>query len=56
MRVVGRGLQVLGLFLPPAAIVLELFHAISQGQMLVMLLCGVSLFLIGRIIEGYSRP
>ena len=56
MRGLGRGLQLLGLFLPPAGIVLELVHAVSLGQMLVMLVAGISIFWIGRIVEGYSRP
>ena len=55
MRGLGRRLQLFGLFVPPAAIVLELVHAVSLGQMLVMLVAGVLVFWIGRIVEGYSR-
>jgi len=55
MQWLGRSLQLLGLFLLPAAIVLELLHAVSLGQMLLLLVAGVSLFWIGRIVEGYSR-
>ena len=54
MKGLGRGLQLLGLCLPPAAIVLELLHAVSLGQMLVMLVAGIAVFWIGRIVEGYS--
>ena len=55
MAVVGRCAQFLGLVLPAAAIILELQHAISLGQMLVMLVAAVCCFWIGRILEGYSR-
>ncbi len=55
MRAFGRNLQHLGLFLPPAAIALELFERIKQGQMLAMLAFSVCLFGIGRIVEGYAR-
>ena len=55
MRGLGRGLQVLGLVLPPLAMVLQLGEAISLGQMLTMLLAAVCCFGIGRIVEGYSR-
>ena len=54
MKGLGRGLQLLGLLLPPAAIVLELLDAVSLGQMLVILVAGVSVFWIGRIVDGYS--
>ncbi len=62
MRPLGRLLQKIGLFLPPVAIVLQLVPgnapggtAISLGQMLAMLGAAVCCFLIGRILEGYSR-
>ena len=53
MRSLGRGMQVLGLSLPPLAIVLQLSEAISLGQMLTMLVAAVCMFGIGRIVEGY---
>lgn len=53
MRSVGRGLQVLGLGLPPLAMVMQLSGAVSLGQMLTMLIAAVSCFGIGRIVEGY---
>jgi len=40
--------------IPALAILLELNHAISLGQMLMLLLAAVCLFWIGRIVEGYS--
>jgi hypothetical protein len=55
MRGLGRGLQVLGLVLPPLAMVMQLAEAVSLGQMLTMLLAAVCCFGIGRIVEGYSR-
>jgi hypothetical protein len=54
MRMLGRGGQFLGLALPALAIVLELNHAISLGQMLVMLVAAICCFGIGRILEGYA--
>lgn len=54
MRSIGRLLQVVGLALPPLAMVLQLSSALSLGKMLVALVAAVCLFLIGRIVEGYS--
>ncbi len=54
-NLVGRLGQLLGLGIPALAIVLELNHAISLGQMLMMLVAAVCCFWIGRILEGYSR-
>lgn len=51
----GKAGQFLGLVLPALAIVLELQHAISLGQMLVMLVASVCFFWIGRIVEGLAR-
>ena len=55
MRSFGRTLQLLGLGVPPLAIVLQLSETISLGQMLTMLVTAVCLFWIGRIVEGYFR-
>ncbi len=55
VNLVGRLGQLLGLGIPAVAIVLELNHAISLGQMLMMLVAAVCCFWIGRILEGYSR-
>jgi hypothetical protein len=54
MRTLGRSLEVLGLILPPLAIIFQLAERISLGQMLIMLVSAVCLFGIGRIIEGYA--
>jgi hypothetical protein len=56
MAAFGRFGQLLGLVIPALAVVLELNHAISLGQMLVMLVGAVCCFWIGRILEGYARP
>ncbi len=56
MRAIGRFSQFLGLAVPALAIVLELNHAISLGQMLMLLLAAVCCFWIGRILEGYAGP
>jgi hypothetical protein len=56
MRTIGRFGQFLGLALPALAIMLELNHAISLGQMLMLLLAAVCSFWIGRILEGYAGP
>jgi len=54
MRAIGRAAQFLGLTIPAVAIVLELNHRITLGQMLVMLVAAVCCFWIGRILEGYA--
>lgn len=53
-RMAGRFGQFAGLTLPALAILLELQHAISLGQMLVMLVGAVCCFWIGRIVEGLA--
>jgi len=55
MAALGRLGQFLGLAIPAVAILLELNHAISLGQMLVMLVAAICCFWIGRIVEGYFR-
>jgi len=55
MRPIARLLQMAGLTIPFLAIILELSHAISLGQMLVMLVAAVCCFWIGRILEGFAR-
>jgi hypothetical protein len=54
MKALARFLQLTGLSVPFLAIVLELAHAISLGQMLVMLVAAVCCFWIGRILEGFA--
>ncbi len=55
MRAFGRLLQIVGLTLPPLSIMLQLSDAIRTGPMLAMLVASVSMFYLGRIIEGYAR-
>ncbi len=55
MAGLGRLLQIVGLIVPPLAIILQLQNAISLGQMLIMTIAAVSAFWIGRIVEGYAR-
>jgi hypothetical protein len=54
MRALGRLLQVVALALPPLSIVLQLRGIIKANTMLVMLVAAVSLFYIGRLMEGYG--
>jgi hypothetical protein len=61
MRQLGRLLQVLGLILLPAAMVLELTRVLGPTfgvrHMLVTLLFGAAMFFLGRLMEGYGgRP
>lgn len=56
MRGIGRLGQFVGLGLPAVAVILELNHAISLGQMLMLLVFSVCSFWIGRILEGYGAP
>jgi len=56
LRAIGKAGQLLGLTVPAVAILLELNHRISLGQMLMLLVAAVCCFWIGRIHEGYSRP
>jgi len=55
MAALGRLGQFLGLAIPAVAVLLELNHTITLGQMLVMLVAAVCSFWIGRIVEGYFR-
>ena len=55
LRTIGKVGQLLGLTVPAVAILLELNHRISLGQMLMLLVAAVCCFWIGRILEGYSR-
>ncbi len=55
MYSIGRGLQLLGLTVPPLSIIMQLSGSITLGQMLTMLVASVCVFGIGRIVEGYAR-
>lgn len=52
----GRLLQQIALALPPVSIILQLAGALKLNSMLVMLVAAVTLFYLGRLVEGYSRP
>jgi hypothetical protein len=54
LRAIGKAGQWLGLTVPALAVLLELNHRISLGQMLMMLVAAVCCFWIGRILEGYA--
>ncbi|MFM8953746.1 MAG: hypothetical protein ACKOOF_11910 [Planctomycetaceae bacterium] len=54
MRAIGRFGQLLGLGIPAFAIILELNHRITLGQMLMLLVAAVCCFWIGRILEGLA--
>ncbi|MEI6258148.1 MAG: hypothetical protein WCQ77_16080 [Planctomycetota bacterium] len=55
MAAIGRFGQFVGLAIPAVAVLLELNHAISLGQMLMLLVAAVCCFWIGRIVEGFAR-
>lgn len=55
MQQFARGLQIVALFLLPLGMIMQIFEAITVGRMLVLWVSGISLFWIGRIIEGYLR-
>jgi hypothetical protein len=54
IRAIGKAGQWLGLTVPAVAVLLELNHRISLGQMLMMLVAAICCFWIGRILEGYA--
>lgn len=56
MKSLARGLQIVALFvLLPLAVILQLAERATVGQMLTLWVAGLSLFWIGRIVEGYAR-
>src|SRR5688572_23697264 len=59
MKSLGRFLQVLGLILLPAAMLLELTRVLGPKfgvrDMLVMLIFGFAVFYSGRYLEGYGQ-
>lgn len=62
LRVAGKLMQIVALVLLPAAVLMQLTagiraptgEGITVSAMLLMLILGVSLFGVGRIIEGYG--
>ena len=59
MSIVGRFLQVLGLIILPASLVIEATGGLGRdfgvSHMLVMMIFGAALFGLGRLIGGYAR-
>jgi len=59
MQALGRFMQFVGLASLPMAMFLELSNGLGRAfhlsQMLIMLIFGVSAFVLGRLIEGYSQ-
>ena len=62
MQMFGKLLQVAGLVILPVAMMMQITGGIraptgsvTVSAMLLMMLLGVSLFLIGRLLEGYGR-
>jgi hypothetical protein len=53
MHAFGRMLQVIGLTIPPLAIVAQLSERISAGQMLQFLVVSVAVFGAGYLIQQY---
>ncbi len=55
MQAVGRLMQIVALVLPLLAILMQLSGGLDVKRMLVAAAAAISLFYIGRIVEGYSR-
>ena len=53
MQSVARFLQIVGLTIPPLAMVAQLSENISAGQMLQFLVASVCLFVIGYLLQAY---
>ena len=58
MDLLGRYLQLCGLFVLPLGMLLELTGALGRSfglsEMIIMLVFGVSAFWFGRLLQGYS--
>ena len=54
MFAIARLMQLAGLIVPPLAIVAELNHTISLGQMLGFLVVAVCLFVLGYYLQQYT--
>lgn len=59
MRSIGRLMQLAGLVLLPAAMLIEMTDAMGPSfgtrDMLIMLVFGAVIFYLGRLVEGYAR-
>jgi hypothetical protein len=56
MRSVARLLQIVGLTIPPLAMIAQLGERISAGQMLQFLVVAVLLFGVGYLLQQYGGP
>ena len=54
MYAFARLLQIVGLTIPPLAIIAQLAESISAGQMLGFLVMAVCIFYIGNLLQRYS--
>lgn len=54
MYPIARLLQIVGLAIPPCAIIAQLNQSISAGQMLGFLVVSVCVFYIGNLLQRYS--
>ncbi|MGH7135123.1 MAG: hypothetical protein ACREHD_05240 [Pirellulales bacterium] len=52
MRRLARAMQIAALVLLPLSMILQLAHAVTEGQMLMAMVAGICLFGIGRILQG----
>ncbi len=55
VRTIGRLMQIVGLVLPVLAILMQITERITIGKMLVMAVAAISMFYIGRLMEGYAQ-
>jgi hypothetical protein len=63
MRTFGKLLQVIGLVVLPASMMMQLTGGVraptgggfTVSAMLIMMIGGVGLFLLGRLLEGHAR-
>ena len=59
MVTVGRWMQMIGLFVLPLSMLMEMTNMLGRSfglsQMVIMLVFGVCIFGLGRLLEGYAR-
>jgi hypothetical protein len=57
MYTLPRILQIIGLVIPPLAIMAQLYGSITPGQMLQFLVVSICLFMIGQLLQRHTgRP
>ena len=54
MYTVARFLQIVGLAIPPLAIMAQLSNSITLAQMLQFLMVAVGIFFVGYLLQRYS--